>query len=167
MPRTKQARTGDTIEFENVTIMYPNFSGDPTTFNPAGGKRTFNVRINDLSMGELLTKQGWNVKPVFSRDEEDTIAFYSLPVEVKFNENYKRLNPTVFQVTSRNKVRLNEETISYLDNVDIKSADLVVRAYEWEVGGRTGIKAYLQTGYFVIEEDHFAHKYDYDNDIPF
>ena len=163
----RTAKTGDTINFEGVSIMYPNFNGDPTPYNPNGGKRTFSIRINDLQTGQDLMDAGWNVKSVLNHDEGDEIAFFTLPVEVKYNENYRRLNPTVYQVTSHNKVKLDQDTVGILDNVDIREADLIVRAYEWEVGDRSGIKAYLQTGYFVIEEDQFARKYEFDDEVPF
>jgi hypothetical protein len=69
-------------------------------------------------------------------------------------------------VSSRGPTKLDEDTVTQLDWVDIASdeqgnpkCDLIVRPYTWEVSGRTGIKAYLQSMYVMIEEDELEKKY--------
>jgi hypothetical protein len=46
-----------------------------------------------------------------------------------------------------------------LDDVSFENVDVICRAYEWEVGDKSGIKAYLQTGFFTIYEDELERKY--------
>jgi hypothetical protein len=46
-----------------------------------------------------------------------------------------------------------------LDWADIRTCDLIARAYEWTVNGKTGVKAYLQSMFITIEEDALERKY--------
>ena len=61
---------------------------------------------------------------------------------------------------TKKKTQLFEDTVQCLDYSRILTADVIIKPYNWEVNGKTGVSAYLQTLYVMIEEDPFAYKYE-------
>lgn len=159
------------IEFEDATIMFKNFRGRPTKFNPNGGSRNFCVRIPDPEVATALANDGWNIRVLAPREEGDEATNY-LQVEVKYG-GYNP--PHVYTFANGVRTELDEDSIGELDSADIASIDLVVRPYNWDVQGRTGVKAYLKTAYVTLNLDRFASKYaaqehpveSYDDGLPF
>lgn len=137
---------------ENARILFRNFSGKEGRFNPAG-RRNFCV-ILETELANILLEEGWNVKWLEPRDVEDTRQAY-LQVSVNFNN----FPPKILLITSRGKTLVTEDTASMLDWAEIENVDLIIRPYEWEVSGKTGIKAYVKSMYITIVEDEFEHKY--------
>lgn len=148
------------LQIEDARIIFRNFSGEGSKYNREGDRK-FAVIIPDEEIKDQLVENGWNVKIKPPRDEDDSPFMY-LPVKIRFNHR----GPGIYLVSGDKVTRLNEETIGMLDEVDIKSVDMDLRPYDWEVNGKTGRSAYLQALNVIQNIDRFAARYQKD-ELPF
>lgn len=148
----------DILQIDDARIIFKNFEGRGDKFNREGD-RNFSLLIEDPDTADALAERGWNVKIKPGRDEGEE-PFMRLPVKVKFTE----YGPNVYLRTGERVNKLNEESIGCLDNIDIESVSMDIRPYDWEVNGRTGRTAYLQSMEVVQRIDRFAARYG-GNDI--
>ena len=141
------------LQIDDARIIYRNFAGAGSKYNREGD-RNFAVIIPEEEMADALIAEGWNVKIKPPRDEDDD-PFMFLPIKVKFNDR----GPNAYLQTGARMNRLDEESIACLDDVDIISVDMDVRPYDWEVNGKAGRTAYLQSIKVIQEIDRFAARY--------
>ena len=151
------------IIFENAHIFWRNFAGKESKFNPAG-RRNFCLEVpSDLA--EKMAEDGWNVKVMPPRDEDGEPMHY-IQVSVAFGS----YPPKIWLVSGKSKTLLDEDMVSSIDYAEIQNVDLIIRPYTWDVGGRTGLKAYLKKMYVTVVQDDLEMKYrdvDEDDDCPF
>ena len=152
------------LQIDDARIVYRNFSGAPSKFNREGD-RNFAVVIPNQEIADALLDAGWNVKIKPPRDEDD-MPFMFMPVKIKFNDR----GPVVYLKTGDRMNKLDEESVDCLDHVDISSVDMDLRPFDWEVNGKTGRSAYLQSICVIQEIDRFAERYageEYPGEPPF
>ena len=154
------------VQIDDARITYKNFTGVGDKFNREGDRNFALIIPNEEIADELANDKneygaGWNVKVKPPREEGDDPFMY-LPVKVKFNDR----GPNVYLVTGKRQNKLDEEAVGLLDNVDIESVDIDVRPYDWEVNGKTGRTAYLQSIRVTQKVDRFAERWD-DEEAPF
>lgn len=143
------------LQFDDVEIKWPNFSGKQDKYN-RDGKRTFNIIIPDEEMKEALVAEGWNVKTRPANDDYEDPLYY-LPVKILYHdEELAHLDPVVTLITGRSQNELDEETIGTLDHIDIlEIPHMDISPYDWEVQGKTGRTAYLKKAIIVQEVDRY------------
>ena len=142
-----------TVVMEGVRLIFRNFSGRPSTYNPPGA-RNFGVIIPE-NIADAMANDGWNVKMLDPREEEEEPTPW-LPVKIRYDVGRP---PKIVLVTERGKTVLTEETVETLDWAEITNVDLIVRPFPYDIGGRQGIAAYVQSMYVTIEEDALERKY--------
>ena len=131
----------DILQINDARIIYRNLRGEGSKVNREGD-RNFAVVIPNQELADELLDRGWNVKIKEPRDEGE-VPFRYLPVKVKCNAHRE----------------LSEDMVSIVDEIDIRSVNLDVRPYDWEVNGKTGRTAYLQSMEVIQEIDRFAARY--------
>ena len=144
------------LQIDDARIIYRNFSGIGSKYNREG-ERNFAVVIPDQDIADALINEGWNVKIKPPREENDS-PFMFLPVKIKFNDR----GPNAYLMTGKRMNRLDEESIRCLDDIDILSVDMDIRPYDWEINGKVGRTAYLQSIKVTQEVDRFAEQYSDD-----
>lgn len=144
-------RDGD-ITIENARIVFRNFEGREDTYNHAGD-RNFAVLL-DEPLAVQMHADGWNVKRLKPRDDEPLGTAY-ISVAVSF----KGRPPKLVLITKKNMTYLGESEAEMLDFVDIETADVVLSPYDWNVGGKSGRRAYATSVYIRIVEDYLEEKW--------
>lgn len=141
-----------TFMIEDARLIFRNFSGKEGPYNREGD-RNFSVILEDQA-AKVMLADGWNVKYLEAREEGETDTPY-----IQIAVNFKNRPPRVVMLTSTSRTNMSEKTVDVLDWANIEKADLIARAYDWTVNGKSGTKAYLQSLFVTIEEDALERKY--------
>ena len=144
---------------EDANVVWRNFSGKEGRFNQEG-ERNFLITLSEDTAAHLLD-EGWNVKRLKPRLDEEVG-----PPCIQIGVRFDKFPPRIVLLTDTSRVQLEEETIEVLDWATFANVDLIVRANVWNVNGKTGLKAYVQSMFVTIEEDALERKYQINEDPP-
>lgn len=145
------------LQINDAHICYRNFAGVGDRFNREGDRNFALIIPNDDIKDALIEDvneygAAWNVK---IKGEEGEEPFMYMAVKVKFTA----YGPNIYLKSGdADPVRLDEDSVKCLDQIDIESVDLDIRAYDDEINGRGFRSAYLQSIYVVqdFSRDRFA-----------
>lgn len=154
----------DRLRLDGARVIFKNFRGQKGIYN-SDGSRTFSLVIEDPARAADLMDLGWALKPL--KDEDGNVEAYHLPVKINFDS---RQPPRVYKVSMSNstQVQLDEKTIDMLDYLPIDYVDIILNPYQWTVNKESGVKAYCQSMYVIIEEDELDLKYaKFNSSFPF
>lgn len=153
------------IRIKKARLIFRNFSGKPDEVDANGGRRKFGVIIDPAVFDlDALFADGWNIKTLAPL-KPDGDPLYYLPVKVQFNP----YPPDIFLIVGGkyamrdeygNPIPLDEDAVGTLDRAELENVKLVITPYCWERNNKSGVSAYLKTGYFEIAKDEFADDYE-------
>jgi hypothetical protein len=113
----------------------------------AKGDRNFAV-ILDQDVAQQLANDGWNIKQLKPREDEDEPTPY-LSVAVKMDG---KRPPNIIMIGGDSGTRTSStRTPSACWTVDIGNIDMVLRPFDWEVNGNTGRQG-ISAG--PVRDDH-------------
>ena len=138
----------ETLIIRDAKLLYRNFEGRKTDFNDPGD-RNFSVMIDDPDVAENLMRDGWNLKPMKARDEDEEPRWH-LPVKVRYDNFPPRI---VMRRRNKDNIELDEIDIARLDRAEIQTCHVNINPSFWSVGNKSGVKAYLKSMIVDIEED--------------
>lgn len=144
---------------ENAELRFLNFKGVAGRYNSAG-QRNFVIFLRSEDE-QVMVRDGWKVKYLKPLEDGTPPQPY---LQVKVSYAGKR-PPKIMFVNSRGKREIPEDLVDLVDEAEIKTADVIVRQYPWEVNGNRGIAAYLKTLVITLDEDYLVLKYAHVNDL--
>nr|DAT35032.1 MAG TPA: hypothetical protein [Caudoviricetes sp.] len=150
----------DKLYVQGANIGYRKFTGEPERFNQYGEK-SFVIFLDNPEDVDLLLDLGLNVKvPVPDETKDPELDRRKPFVKVKLGKY-----PQVIQVIETDEGliqnELEDNEVSLLQRADLKTVDLIInlRPYTNELTKESGVSAYLNKGYFVLDADPFYEKY--------
>lgn len=165
---------GNVLEINDARIIYRNFTGVGNQYNREGDRNfslvitggtlddgTDRRQVTAEEMADALMRDtnrfgvGWNIKMKAPKEEGDEPVIH-LPVKVKFNER----GPKIYLKSGANTVKLDEETVDTLDNINIVSVDLDIRPYDDEMRGQPFRSAYAQAMWVTQKIDRFEERFE-------
>lgn len=144
------------VTLRDVRLLFKNFEGREGQYNRAGDRNFLALLPTDVAAA--MAEEGWNIKTLKPRadaEPDEPLQDY-IQVSIKWGKGQP---PNVVLVTAGGRNKLDEETVDILDWAPLARVDLIIRPYQWDVNGKTGVKAYLKTLFAFMEEDELEREY--------
>lgn len=142
---------------QNIDILpggFRNFSGNPTRFDSKGGKRYFNIRLDEDLAQRFLDEGISSVRDTNSK-HPDRDPNWVMNVEVRFEP----VPCHIWLCSERGRRLLKESSVGELDWMDIETADVEIRLSHWENNGNSGYKPYCSNLFVTPVENELTRKY--------
>src|SRR5919205_38637 len=98
------------ITLEGVRIAFRNFSGKEGQYNREGDRNFAAILPNEIA--EQMAQDGWNIKYLKPRDEEEQPQAY---IQVAVSYKNATRPPRVVMLTKKGRTPLGESEINILD----------------------------------------------------
>ena len=135
---------------------FRNFSGSPTPFNKDGGKRYFNIRL-DEDLAKKFIDEGFSGIRDANAKRDDRDPLWIMNVAVRFEPVPCHI--WIYSTVGNNRRLMRESNVSMLDWMDIETADIEIRPSWWENNGRNGYKPYCANLFITPVENELTTKY--------
>ena len=149
------------VQIDDARIIYRNFRGEKGQYN-RNGERSFSVVIPNMDIAEQLLNdineygKGWNVKIKAPREEGDE-PFIHLPVKVNMEA---KIPPRIYLRSGKSRVRVTEDWIADLDDIEIDHVDFDIRPYDGVMNDGSPFRtAYLKAMEIYQIVDRFEARY--------
>lgn len=150
-----EAQVKKFYDVRSGAIRFRNFSGKEGTYNTAGD-RNFCLLLTPEDADEMI-QEGYNVRWLRPREEGDEPQPY---IQIKVGFGGKGRPPKIVMIRRGKQTVVTEDSVNNLDWAEIEKADISINPYHYNnVGGRSGVKAYLKTMYVTIAADDFEDRY--------
>jgi len=156
---TTPHRVEGTITIEDARVLFKNFEGRETKYNQAGS-RNFCVVLDEKTAQDMIA-DGWTGVRTLKAKNEDEPDSWIVQVRV----SYKNKPARIVMISSKGRTELDEDTVDLLDDLDFKTADMIISPFNWTMPARgnipatNGVSAYLRKMFVTIEEDYLDLKY--------
>ena len=153
-----EKKVTNNITIEGARLIFRNFSGEKSKYN---SDRTFDVVLEE-ELAKKLKADGWKVDFLEPRNEDEE-GLWHIKVKVYFSEDRSRW-PQIVVISGGTKKRLGPKNVNVLDWASFENVDVCIRPYNYDFGGKTGVKAYVKSLWVTLRDDDMEMK---DRDIPY
>lgn len=148
------------VTIKDAQLLFRNFSGREDQYNREGNRNTCVILPPDLA--ETMIEDGWNVKRLKGRDDEEFGDYY-----IQAAVNFNNIPPRIVLISSSGRTTLGDATVDILDWAELSKVDIILRPYDWQIKTKDGVssgrKAYVKTMYATLAEDELEREYE---DLP-